>query len=168
MSMFFPRQSLEFKLEEPAAFRKLTLSLVEMALITGIVVRLCRALVLTHGSTSWLYLGTTFGLIAIFMLGMTTAHLANYPLHQWLWRAPSFAGLAVLAEMGTSAFLIWAGREADGAVRAGWGDWPAMAANALLLRGVAISLWALALAGAVTLVRRMMLGDVQLEEEPGG
>jgi hypothetical protein len=165
MPGFFPRHSVEFRIEEPAAFRRLTLSLVEMALITGIIVRLSRALALTVGSTSWIYLGSVFGLIAIFLLGMATAHLANYPLHQWVWRAPAFAGLEVLAEMATSVFLIWAGREADGAVRAGWGDWPSMAANALLLRGLTISLWALALAGAVVLVRRTMLRGARMEEE---
>jgi hypothetical protein len=168
MPEFFPRRSLEFRIEEPAAFRRLTLSLVEMALVTGVVVRLLRALALSFDSSSWLYLGSVFALVALVLFGMVTAHLANYPLHQWVWRAPTFAALEVAGEMATSAFLIWAGREADGAVRAGWGDWPSMAASALLLRGLAISLWALALAGAVTLVRRTMLGGTRLEEEPEG
>ena len=43
MTTFFPRQSVEWHLEEPAAFRRLSLSLVEMALATGIVLRLLRA-----------------------------------------------------------------------------------------------------------------------------
>ena len=46
MSSFFPRNTVEWRLEEPAAFRRLSLSLVEMALLAGIVLRVLRALTL--------------------------------------------------------------------------------------------------------------------------
>ena len=37
MANFFPRQTLEFKFEEPKAFRRISFSLIEMAVITGIL-----------------------------------------------------------------------------------------------------------------------------------
>jgi len=138
MPSFFPNQTIEFKLEEPQAFRRFSFSLVEMAIVTGVVVRLLRLIALTHGSNNWLYLASTFSLGLIFLVGMLTAHLANYPLHQYLWRAPLFAAIEVAAEMATSALLIAVGKEANGTVRARWDDWVGMSLNALLFRGLAI------------------------------
>ena len=100
MPSFFPRQTAELRIEEPKAFRKFSFSLVEMAIVTGVLVRIFRMLVLTHGANNWLYLGGTFTIGLIFLLGMVTAHLGNYPLHQYLWRAPTFAVVEVAAEMG--------------------------------------------------------------------
>jgi hypothetical protein len=94
---------------------------------------------------------------------MLTAHLANYPLHQYLWRAPAFTGIEVVAEMATSALLIALGREANGSVRAHWDDWPGMALNALLLRGLIFIGWGLILAAVVKLVQR---AGVHEDEEP--
>jgi hypothetical protein len=163
MPNFFPRQTIQLHLEEPKAFRRFSFSLVEMALVTGVLVRVYRVLILTHGSNNWLYLAVVSLLGAVFLLGMVTAHLANYPLHQYLWRAPAFAGIEVVAEMATSALLIALGREANGTVRAHWDDWAGMALHGLLYRGLAIMLWGLALAGIVHLVRRSHL--VQEDEE---
>src|SRR3712207_7964797 len=59
-STLFPYTTLfrsEIRSDEPSAFRALTLSVAEVGLITGVVLRLFRWLVLTHGSNSWLYLG---------------------------------------------------------------------------------------------------------------
>src|SRR5215468_9136075 len=162
MPTFFPRQTVEFRIEEPKAFRKISFSLVGMALITGVVVRIYRLFVLTHGSNNWIYLGGAFALGTVFLFGMLTAHLANYPLHQYLWRAPAFAVVDVLAEMATSAVLISVGWEPNGTVRAHWDDWLGMSLNALLIRGMSIVLWALALAVIVSLVRRTI---VQEEED---
>jgi len=64
-----------------------------------------------------------------------------------------------------SLFLIWAGREPNGTVRAEWHDWPSMALDTLARRGVAVLLWALLLAGIVQLVRRLMLSRVEEESE---
>jgi hypothetical protein len=130
-----------------------------MALVTGVVVRVYRLLILTHGANNWLYLGATFALGAIFFLGMVTAHLANFPVHQYLWRAPAFAGIEVAAEMVTSALLIALGHEAYGAVRAHWDDWLGMSVNALLIRGTAIIVWTAILAGSVSLVRRTIVHE---------
>lgn len=162
MANFFPRQTIELRLEEPKAFRRFSFSLVEMAIVTGILVRIYRVLILTHGSNNWLYLAGVSTVGVLFLLGMATAHLANYPLRQYLWRAPYFALVEVASEMATSALLIWLGREAMGTVRAHWDDWVGMAMNALLIRGLAIVVWAAILAGVVTLVHR---AGIQEEEE---
>jgi hypothetical protein len=159
MANFFPRQTTEFKLEEPKAFRRLSRSLAEMAVVTGVIIRIYRLLILTHGSNNWLYLGGTFALGILFMLGMLTAHLANYPLHQYLWRAPVFAVIEVAAEMATSALLIAVGHEANGTVRAHWDDWVGMGLEALLVRGLIFVIWGLILAGVVQLVRRTIVRE---------
>lgn len=163
MPNFFPRHTIELRLEEPKAFRRFSFSLVEMALVTGVLVRVYRLVILTHGSNNWLYLGVVFAVGMIFLLGMLTAHLANYPLNQYLWRAPAFAILEVSAEMLTSALLIFLGREPNGTVRAHWDDWVGMGMNALLFRGIAIVLWGLILAGVVQIVRRTLVHE---DDEP--
>ena len=164
MATFFPRQTVELRLEEPKAFRRFSFSLVEMAIVTGILVRLYRVLILTHGSNNFFYLATVTVVGVIFLVGMLTAHLANYPIHQYVWRAPAFAGIEIAAEMATSALLIALGREANGTVRAHWDDWVGMSLNALLIRGITIILWGLILAGVVSLVQRA--GVHEDEETP--
>jgi hypothetical protein len=156
MPNFFPRHTLELHIVEPKAFRRISFSLAEMAVVTGVLVRVYRVVVLTHGPTNWLFIGLTVALGAVFLLGMLTAHLANFPLSQYLWRAPLFAMVEVGAEMLTSALLIALGREANGTVRAHWDDWIGMGLNALLIRGLAIMLWTALLAGAIQIARRTM------------
>jgi hypothetical protein len=157
MPTFFPRHTVELHFQEPRAFRRFSYSLVEMAIVTGVVVRLYRLMTLTHGSNNWLYIGGSFAVGLIFLLGMVTAHLGNYPLHQYLWRAPVFALIEVATEMATSALLIALGREPNGSVRAHWDDWVGMSLETLLKRGVAIVLWGLILAGVVSVVRRTLV-----------
>src|SRR6476660_6231605 len=99
MPSFFPRHTVELRLEEPKAFRRFSFSLVEMAIVTGVLVRIYRVFILTHGSNHWLYLAGVTVVGAVFLLGMLTAHLANYPLHQYLWRSAAFALIEVVAEM---------------------------------------------------------------------
>jgi hypothetical protein len=163
MPSFFPNTTVEIKIEEPQAFRRFSLSLAEMAIVTGVLVRILRLLALTHGSNNWFYLGSMLAVGLIFLLGMLTAHLANYPLHQYLWRAPVFALIEVATEMATSALLLALGREANGTVRAHWDDWVGMGLNALLYRGLAIVVWGLILAGVVQLVRRTIVHE---DDEP--
>jgi hypothetical protein len=159
MATFFPRQTMEFHLEEPPAFRRFSFSLVEMAIVTGVALRLYRLVVLTHGSNSWLYFGGTFGVAMLILLGMGTAHLANYPLHQWVWRAPAFALLEVATEMVMSVILIYAGHEPNGTVRAHFGDLPMLLWSTLLIRGASMVLWSLLLAGLVTVVRNRFVTE---------
>ena len=165
MATFFPQHSVEWKLEEPAAFRRLSLSLIEMALLTGIVLRLLRALTFTHGRASWLFYGAAFVVGLLILLGMTTAYLANWTLRSWLWRAPLFALVEVAGEMGTSLLLIALGREPEGAVRAEFHDWPSMALRAFLQSEVSICVWAALLAGVILFVRRSGIAK-GVEAEP--
>src|SRR4051812_34465217 len=147
------------RIEEPRAFRRFSRSLFEMALITGVLVRVYRSLVLTHGSASFGYIAVTMGFALIFVIFMATAHLANYPLHHWIWRAPAFVGLEVLAEMATSLFLIWLSREPNGTVRAHYDDWPGMLMRALLYRGLVVVLWSLILSVIVQVVRNRFVKE---------
>ncbi len=156
MASFFPRQTIEFRLEESKAFRRLSFNLVEMALVAGIVLRLYRSVVLTHGPAGWLFV-VAVALGLVFVLGMATAHLANYPLRKWLWRAPLFAACTAAGEMATSLFLIAISREPNGTARAAFHDWPGMALNTFWTREAAVCAWALLLALIVTMVRRTIV-----------
>jgi hypothetical protein len=159
MTNLFPRQTVDWRLEEPAAFRRLSLSLVEMALVTGIVLRLLRAFAFTHGRASLLLTVLAVMLWGLILLGMATAHLANYPIQRWAWRAPLFALVETIGAMATSLLLISFGREAEGTARAHFHDWPSMAARALLQSELTICLWALLLAGVILVVRRSGLAE---------
>ena len=162
MPSFFPRNTIEWRMEEPPAFRRLSLSVVEMALLTGVALRLLRALAFTYGQVGWLYYGVVFVIGTIVLLGMTTAHLANFPVRSWTWRAPLFALVEVAGEMGTSLLLIAVHREPEGTARADFHDWPSMAMRAFLQSELTICLWALLLAAAIVFVRRSgMAGDVE-------
>jgi hypothetical protein len=163
MPSFFPNHAVEIKLEEPQVFRRFSFSLAEMAIVTGVLVRILRLVALTHGSNNWLYLAAVIAAGSILLLGMLTAHLANYPLREYLWRAPLFALIEVATEMATSALLITVGREANGTVRAHWDDFVGMSLHALLYRGLAIIIWGLILAGVVQLVRRTLVHE---DDEP--
>ena len=165
MSAFFPRHSVEFRLEEPAAFRRLSMSLFEMALLTGVALRVLRALTFTHARASWLFYGAAFVFGLLILLGMTTAYLANWTLRSWIWRAPLFALIETVGAMGTSLALIALHREPEGAVRAEFHDWPSMALRALLQSELSICLWAALLAGVILFVRRSGIAP-GVEAEP--
>jgi len=165
MSHFFPRHSVEWRLEEPRAFRRLSLSIVEMALLTGIVLRVLRALTFTLGRASWLFYGAAFVVGTVILLGMATAYLANWTIRSWLWRAPLFALLETVGEMATSLVLIAMRREPEGTVRAEFHDWPSMAFRALLQSQLSICIWAALLAGVIIFVRRSGMAP-EVEAEP--
>ena len=136
-----------------------------MALLAGIALRLLRALTFTHARASWLFYGAAFVVGLLVLLGMTTAHLANWTLKSWLWRAPLFALVEVAGEMATSLVLIALRREPEGAVRAEFHDWPSMALRAFLQSELSICLWAALLAGVILFVRRSGIAE-GVEEEP--
>jgi hypothetical protein len=155
MRGFFPSNTGIWKLEEPPAFRRLSMSVVEVAAVTGVVLRLYRALVLTRGPTThWVYVGATFAFGMLLLFGMVTLHLGNFTVRHWLWRAPAFAGIEAGAETVTSTLLILLGREVIGTSRAEMSDLWAIAADVFFWRVVGICLFALALAGVVQVVRR--------------
>ena len=165
MSSFFPRHSVEWRLEEPPAFRRLSLSLFEMALLAGVVLRVLRALTFTHARASWLFYGAAFVVGLLVLLGMTTAYLANWTLRSWTWRAPVFALVETAGEMATSLVLIALRREPEGASRAEFHDWPSMALRAFLQSELSICLWAALLAGVILFVRRSGIAP-GVEAEP--
>jgi hypothetical protein len=158
MTPYFPNTTVEFKIEEPPAFRRFTRSIAEMAIVTGVLFRLYRALAMTVGpTTSWLYFGATLAAGLLFILGMATLHLGNFSLRRWLWRAPAFGAIEAAAESLTSLALIFAHREPMGSERAHPHDWLEIAAHTFLWRVVGVCVFALLLAGVVQLVRYMLL-----------
>ena len=159
MTPYFPHTTVEWKkFEEPPAFRRFTWSIAEMAIVTGVLFRLYRALAMTTGPTnSWVYFGGTLALGALFILGMATLHLGNFPLRHWVWRAPVFGAIEAAAESLTSLGLILAHREPIGSERAHPHDWLGIAANTFLWRIGVVIAFALVLAGVVQFVRYMLL-----------
>jgi hypothetical protein len=152
------RLSRGLTMREPPAFTRLAKSLFDMALVTGIVARIYRSLVLSRAeSPTGTYVVVTLSIGAIFILLMASLHLGRFPLRDWLWRAPAFAALEGAAEMVTSAVLIALGREPLGTAAATFRDWPAMLLRTVGWRVVTISLFALLLAGIVKWVRFLLL-----------
>ena len=152
------RLSGGWRVREPAAFTRLARSLVDMALVTGIVARLYRAMVLSRSeSASGVYIALTLTVGALFLLAMATIHVSRFPLREWLWRAPSFAALEGVFEMLVSLLLIAMHRESLGTGAAHFQDWPGMALGTVAWRVITISLFALLLAGIVKWVRYMLL-----------
>ena len=159
MNAYFPRHTADWRMEEPAALRRLTMSLVEMTIITGVTLRLLRSIALTYGGgESWAYLGGTLALGVTILFGMLAAHLANFTLRTWIWRAPAFAVGEWAAEMATSALLIAFNREPIGSrERAEFADLPAMAQTTFMARFAAVVAFALVLAAVVYLVRYALI-----------
>jgi hypothetical protein len=159
-------RSSEWDFEEPAAFTRIARSSVELALITGVVIRLFRAVVLTHGNATSSYLASALVLGTLFLLGMATLHLGRFPVREWPWRAPLFAVFETAGEMLVSLLLIALHREPWGTARAEFTDWQPMATGVVFWRVLAVSLWALLLGGTVSFVRGRVLKDTGREVEP--
>ena len=158
MTEFFPRRTVAFKFEEPPLLRRVSLSLPYMALLTGVALRLWRSYVLTHGAPdSWSWVGGTFLAGLAFMFLMATLHLGNYTVRHWVWRAPSFAVLEAGAETLMSLALTYFGLEPLGADTAELSDWMPTAVRILFWRLLGVSLFALVLAGVVSVARRVLL-----------
>ena len=145
------------RVREPAAFARLARSLFEMALVTGIIARLYRMMVLSQATTPS-NAAIALGLGALFLLLMATLHLSRFPLRDWLWRAPVFGVVEGASEMLASLALIWVGREPIGSnAAAHLHDWPGMAASTIAWRLIIISLFSLLLALVVKWVRFVIL-----------
>jgi hypothetical protein len=134
------------------------MSTAEMAVITGILLRVYRSLALSRSAEAgWLYIGGTFALGVILLFGMTTLHLGNYTVRHWLWRAPAFAVLEAITESVASLGLIALHREPLGSARATYADWPGLVREIFGWRVTAIAVFTLLLAAVVQLVRYVLL-----------
>lgn len=158
MTDFFPRTSIAWRADQPHAFRRLSLSLPQMALVTGVVMRLWRSYVLTHGSPdSWAWVGGTFLAGAAFLFLMCAIHLANFTLRNWIWRAPLFAVLESGTEIVMSLALTTVNLEPLGAERAEFGDWIPTGIRILFWRLGGIVIFTAVLAIVVSVLRRLIL-----------
>ena len=156
----------EWDFEEPAAFTRIARSPVELALITGVVMRLFRAVVLTQGNASSSFLCAALVLGTLFLLGMATLHLGRFPVREWPWRAPLFAVFETAGEMAVSLLLISLHREPWGTARAEFTDWQPMVTGVLFWRVLGVSVWALLLGTTVSFIRGRVLKDTGREVEP--
>ena len=156
----------EWDFEEPAAFTRIARSPVELALITGVVIRLFRAVVLTQGNASSSFLGAALVLGTLFLLGMATLHLGRFPVREWPWRAPLFAVFETAGEMAVSLVLISLHREPWGTARAEFTDWQPMVTGVLFWRVLGVSVWALLLGATVSFIRGRVLKDTGREVDP--
>jgi len=159
-------KSSEWDLEEPAAFARIARSPVELALITGVVIRLFRAVVLTHGDVTTGYLFAALILGTLLLLGAATLHLGRFPVREWPWRAPLFAIFETAGEMAISLLLISIHREPWGTARAEFMAWQPMATGVLFWRLIAVCVWALLLGTTVQFVRGRVLKDSGRDVEP--
>ena len=93
-------------------FQRISQSLVEMALISGICARVIHVVSNAHGrEPDWHSLVGTVVVAPMLVLTLAVLYLANYPVRQWLWRAPAFSLLETAVEASTSLVLITIGRE---------------------------------------------------------
>ena len=156
----------EWDFEEPAAFTRIARSPVELAMISGVIIRLFRAVVLTHGSATTSYLVASLVLGSLFLLGMATLHLGRFPVREWPWRAPLFAVFETAGEMLVSLVLIALHREPWGTARAEFVDWQAMATGVVFWRVLGVSVWALLLGTTVSFIRGRVLKETGRDVEP--
>lgn len=153
MSRFFPRDVVQWRDQRLHPLRAFSLSTLELAGITGVVLRLFRMFAMA-ASTMMFVLGVVLAIL--FLCGMLTWHLGNFPLRRWPLRAALFTLIEVTAELGVSALLIVLRREPLGTQLAGWHDWWPLAGQTLVERASIVLLYTLVLAAAVQIVRRLI------------
>ncbi len=159
MTDFFPRQTIQWKaIEDTTLARRVSTSLPEMALLAGVVMRLYRTYVMSHGSPdSWLWVVGTFLIGLVFLLAVLTAHLSNFTVRHWWWRAPAFALMEAGTEIVMSLALTALGWETVGSAAAGLEDWFPSAVRILVTRLLIIMGFTVLLAGVVSVIRRLLL-----------
>ena len=135
-------------------------STLELAGLTGIAVRLYRAAILTLESmSSWpVFIGALL-VATVFVCGVLTWHLSNFPVKTWPSRVALFVAIEVIAEFGMSSVLIALRREPLGSGMATWADWWPLAGQTLLERALVLGLYAALLAGAMWVVTRRRSSD---------
>ena len=161
--MRFPHHTDTFALPVPGSLGTISRSVLEMGVITGVVVRLGRSILLAGESPNLVYLGVVYVLGAVFLMGMAALHLSNYTVRRWLWHAPAFVLIEVAAEVLTSLLLIAVGREQRGTVSAHLHDWSTLAGLVLYWRAALLLPFAALLAVVVQLVRTWMARGRKLE-----
>ena len=166
MSGFFPVKTASFRLDETRAFRRLSFSVVEMAVVTAVVLRVYRALALAVAGSNVFLLSLGFALGFVVLFGMVTLHLGNFTVRRWIWRAPLFGLIEAAAESLTSLALIAIHREPLGSARATYADWPGIVGSIFSWRVSAIIVFALVLA-AVVQMTRVTLGEETQEPSRG-
>lgn len=163
MPAFFPVKTASYpKIDEIRSFRRLTFSIVEMAVLTAVVLRVYRALALSLAGANVFLLGLSFAIGFIALFGMVTLHLGNFTVRRWVWRAPLFALIEASAESLTSLGLIFLHREPLGSARATFADWPGIVGSIFTWRLSAIVVFALVLAAVIQLAR-ITLGEDRTE-----
>lgn len=153
MSRFFPRDVIQWRDQRLHPLRAFSLSTLELAGITGVLLRLLRA-----GAMSSNTLVFVVGVViaVLFLCGMLTWHLGNFPLRRWPLRAAWFTLIEVTAELGTSSVLIVLHREPLGTQLASWRDWWSLAGQTLVERLIIVLVYSLILAASVQIVRKML------------
>lgn len=153
MPLFFPRDVIQWRDQRLHPLRAFSLSTLELAGITGILLRLLRVGAMS-ASTPMFVLGIV--VMVLFLCGMLTWHLGNFPLRRWPLRALWFTIIEVTAELSTSSVLIVFHRERMGTQLAGWHDWWSLAGQTLVERIIIVALYSLILAASVQIVRRLI------------
>jgi hypothetical protein len=153
--MAFPRNTQQWSIHELSAWRRVALSLPWYGIAVGVVVRAYRWTVLAFvpASAGGLVLVSLVVGLAL-LCGLATLHLSHFTLRSWRLRAPLLGAFIALGESATSLVLTIAGQERLGRAAAALSDWPSVAFGVLYSRVVVVSLFALALAAAVIVVRK--------------
>ncbi len=158
------RTTTEHPVPSQSHARRITLSLVTMAIVSGGLLRIYRTIVLEYGwSDRWSWIAGTFIAGAVFLFIMATLHLGNYPVKAWLWRAPMFAVIEALTEIAVSLAFTLMGIERIGSLPATIADWQTTSTRILFFRLVGIPVFALVLAAVSTVVRILLLPRRQPE-----
>jgi hypothetical protein len=136
-------------------WRTFSRSTLELAGLTGVTLRLYRAAVLSLDTfADWAVFIGALVLGAVFVCGVLTWYLSNFPLRRWPTRVAAFVGIEVAAEFGMSSVLIALKREPLGSGLATWADWWPLAGQTLLERGLVLGGYAGLLAAAMWVVTR--------------
>jgi hypothetical protein len=167
MVRFAPTHTGAWDAYEASSVRKFSRSLLSTAALTGILWRLCRAVLLGAGPTdSPLFFGSVLALGVLVFFGMATLHVGNFPLKRWLWRVPVFALVEGVAEVAVSALLISLRREPYGSSIAEWSDLASIAVTVLTTHILVLSAYGGILALVVQGIRRSFTaaGDVVIDD----
>jgi hypothetical protein len=137
------------------SLRVFSRSTLELAGITGVLVRLYRAVILGGDAfANWPMFIAALVAGVVFVCAVLTWHLSNFTLRRWPARVAAFVGIEVAAEFGMSSVLIALRREPIGSAMATWADWWPLAGQTLLERGLVMGGYAALLAGAMWVVTR--------------